>query len=64
MHGSLEFIVDSCNSRLALSSNADIQSSVPLVIDRRERLVVSVDNKQINIDELVHTKQHNEIGMY
>ncbi len=52
LHGSLEFIIDSCNSRFALSSIADIRSSVPLVINSREQLVVLVgkqnESKQMN----------------
>ncbi len=42
LHGSLELIIDSCNSCFALSSIADIRSSVPSVISRRERLFDSV----------------------
>ena len=60
---SLEFIIDSCNSCFALSSIVDIQSSVPLVINRREWLVVLV-GKQMNRYRWTHVYETTYINWY
>ncbi len=54
LHGSFEFIIESCNSRAAELSIADMRSSVPSVINNSERLIVSCRQQRSNIDEFVN----------
>ena len=63
MHWSFELIIESCNSREAELSFADMRSSVPSVINKSDRLFFfmeateeeyrSIDKRNI-IDELVY----------
>jgi hypothetical protein len=67
LHGSFELIIESCNSREAELSIADMRSSVPSVINNSDRLFFvmqatkeeyrSIDKRNI-IDELEYTISH------
>jgi len=56
LHGIFEFIIENCNSRKAELSIADMQSSVPSVINNSEQLIVWCMQQRKDIDEFINGK--------